>query len=97
MTTKGTGAGLKTTETSGQTRRELTIQFNEISEPGAYYNHDTGSLYRVPAEILSLGHSPLLNIVTLDENFVTKVSDNPWVPLSKARQICCNMDFAVNF
>ncbi len=33
--------------------RKVTIPFNEISEPGAYYSHDTGWLYRVPDEGVS--------------------------------------------
>ncbi len=84
-------------EGTTQTVRFTTTPFNEITEPGVYYNHETGWLYRIPGEILSLGHSPLLNIVSTNENFVTKISDDPWLPVSKARQICANMDLAVNF
>jgi hypothetical protein len=78
-------------------RKGATFPFNEITEPGSYYNHNTGWLCRVPDDILALGHSPLMNIVSYDENFVTKISDDPWIPVNKARQICSNMDFAVNF
>ncbi len=84
-------------ESTQQTRKFVTEPFNEINEPGVYYNHDTGWLYRVPGEILALGHSPLLNIVSVNETFVTRISDDPWLPVNKARQICANMDLAVNF
>lgn len=87
-------AGMEGTQ---QTHKFVTTPFNEINEPGVYYNHNTGWLYRVPGDILALGHSPLLNIVSSHENYVTKISEDPWLPVSKARQICANMDLAVNF
>lgn len=78
-------------------RTNITVSFNEITDPGTYYNHNTGWLYRVPGESLSLGHSPTINCLSNDENLVTKISDDPFVPVNKARQICSNMDFLVNF
>jgi hypothetical protein len=95
--TKRTGSYSPTSEGTMTTRSHMTIPFNEISEPGVYYSHDTGWLYRVPEDMLALGHSPLINVVSIDENFVTKISGDPWLPVNKARQICANMDFAVNF
>lgn len=77
--------------------RKVTIPFNEITESGAYYCHDTGWLYRVPDEGVSLGHSPTMNIVSRDENIVTRIAEDPWIPLNKAREICSNLDLAVNF
>ena len=79
------------------TRRNITVPFNEITEPGAYYCHNTGWLYRIPQDILALGHSPVMNVCSLDECFVTKISEDPWIPVNKAREVCCNWDFAVNF
>ena len=95
--TKRTGSFSSTSEGTSTTRKNMTIPFNEIGEQGVYYNHDTGWMYRVPDDMLSLGHSPLINIVSNSENFVTKISGDPWLPVNKARQICANMDFAVNF
>lgn len=77
--------------------KSFTVSFNDIREPGAYYSHDTGWLYRVPSDMLALGHSPLINIVSGQGNYVTKIAEDPWIPVNKARQICSNMDFAVNF
>lgn len=87
------------TPTEGTTsqRSRVTEPFNEINEPGAYYNHETGWLYRIPEDMLSLGHSPVMNVVGNDEVLMTKIADDPWIPLNKARQICANLDFAVNF
>ena len=78
-------------------RRNITVPFNEITEPGCYYCHWTGWLYRVPDDGLAAGHSPYLNICSYEECFVTKISEDPWVPVGKAREICANWDFAVNF
>jgi hypothetical protein len=78
-------------------RSPIATAFNDISEPGTYYNHDTGWLVRIPEEALSPGHSPFLNVVSRDLNFVTKISDDPWIPVNKARQLCSNLDFMVNF
>ena len=79
------------------THAHMTIPFEEVTEPGTYYCRDTGWLYRMPEESLANGHSPLVNIVSKDEIFVTKISDNPWIPLGKAREICSNLDLEVNF
>lgn len=84
-------------ESNVPTGKHVTIPFNEIGEPGTYYNHDSGWIFRVPEEALALGHSPVLTVLANDENYVTKISDDPWLPAGKARQICSDMDFAVYF
>lgn len=84
-------------EEGAPTRKHVTIPFNEIYDPGTYYNHDTGWIFRIPEEALALGHSPVMTVLCQDENYVTKISDDPWLPANKARQICSDMDFAVNF
>lgn len=76
---------------------QVTVPFSNISDPGTYYFHPTGMLFRIPGECLAQGHSPLLNICWNEECYCTKISDDPWVPLNKAREVCCNWDFAVNF
>ena len=78
-------------------RIHMTGLFNDNTETGDYYFHPTGCLYRVPTDSISLWHSPLMNICSSDECFVTKVSDDPWIPLNKARELCSNWDFCVNF
>lgn len=77
--------------------KNVTIPFNDLYEQGAYYSHATGWLYRVPEESLSPGHSPTMNIMSGDEHYVTKISDDPWIPVNKAREIASNKDFVVNF
>lgn len=77
--------------------RNVTAPFNQVTESGTYYCHNTGWLYRIPDDNLVLGHSPVLHICSLDDCMLTKISEDPWIPVTKAREVCCNWDLAVNF
>lgn len=96
MTTKRTAVPTSVREALGG-EKHFTISFNQVEDPGVYYNHSTGWLYRIPDDGLSAGHSPLMNILSREENLVTKISSDPWIPINKAREICSNMDFFINF
>lgn len=74
-----------------------TFPFDQINEPGTYICRWNGHLIRVPEDGVADGRSPLLNIVGPEPLYVTKISDNPWIPLTKARMIAANFDLAVNF
>ena len=88
MNTTGcdTGAGFGT-----------TVPFASISEPGCYVCNWSGHLLRVPEDGVAPGRSPLINIVGCEPLFVTKISDNPFIPVTKARLLACNCDCNVNF
>ena len=73
------------------------IRFECISEPGAYVCNWSGHLLRVPEDAIAPGRSPLITIVGVDNLFVTKISDNPFVTLTKARLEAANADVNVNF
>jgi len=77
--------------------KHVTVPFNDISDPGAYYFHPTGALFRIPPDGVAPGHSPVMNICWAEECYCTKICDDPWVPLNKARELCANWDFSVNF
>jgi hypothetical protein len=87
----------QTQKSTGHNWQQMTVPFNKIQEPGAYYYHGTGALFRVPSEAVSQGHSPIMNFCSTEEPICTKISDDPWVPLNKAREICANSDFCVDF
>lgn len=72
------------------------VEFNEMTEPGCYIT-DQGSLFRVPSEALSAGHSPRITLVSKDVTLVTRISDNPYAPISKIREWAANADLVVNF
>ena len=73
------------------------VPFESINEPGAYVCNWSGHLLRVPDDAVTPGRSPLINIVGNDPLFVTKISDNPFMPVTKCRLMACNLDVAVNF
>ncbi len=71
--------------------------FDQVQTPGAYVVHNTGHLVRVPEDALSLGRSPLVDIVANEPMLVSKISENPYLPLTKARILACDADLPVNF
>jgi len=74
-----------------------TCPWSEITEPGCYLFHNTGHLVRVPEDAVAPNRSPVVSISSRDEVWVTKLSPDPWIPISKARQICADNDLPVNF
>ncbi len=97
MAGRRTGTYQANFDTTKTTRKNVTVPFNEMNEPGCYYCHQSGWLYRVPEDGLAPGHSPMITVCSADQNFVTKISDDPYTPVGKAREICANWDFFVNF
>jgi len=97
MSSKHMTGFMPTSEPTRTLTKSVTCPYNEITDPGAYYCQQTGWLYRVPTEAIAPGHSPVSTVVSAQECFVTKISNDPWIPLNKAREICSNYDFAVNF
>ena len=90
-----------TTQTEVQkvhsTYRISRIPFGEIRDPGCYVNVDTGELLRLPLEVLEKGHSPIFEIVSLTGPMMVKLTDDPWLPIGKARQVAADLDIYVNF
>ena len=75
----------------------MVVPFDQINEPGCYICNWSGHLLRVPPDGVQLGRSPLLSIIGCEPVFVTKISDNPFIPLTKARLLAANCDVNVNF
>ena len=85
------------TNTDCTTQFGAVIPFENINEPGCYICNWSGHLLRVPEDGVAAGRSPLVNIIGCEPLFVTKLSDNPYIPLTKAKMIASNLDCAVNF
>lgn len=95
------------------TRKQSTLKslaWDEISEPGAYVEVSTGTLYRVPREVLMEGAAPLVEkqsesgpqLVRVDSKpFVlskfVRVSGNPYIFSLGARMICVEHDIQPRF
>lgn len=73
------------------------FNFDQIDSPGAYVCNWSGHLVRIPEDAVSHGRSPVLEFVARDDLHVTKVSDNPFIQLTKARMIASDLDLNVNF
>ena len=73
------------------------VPFESIQDPGCYVCNWTGHLLRVPEDGVAPGRSPLINIIGADQLFVTKLSDNPFITITKAKMIASNLDCNVNF
>ena len=73
------------------------VPFEAINEPGCYICNWSGHLLRVPEDGVAPGRSPLINVIGAEPLYVTKISDNPYIPLTKARMVACNYDINVNF
>ena len=92
--------GTQTTTTyqnESNTYTGSVIPFENINEPGCYVCNWSGHLLRVPQDGVAPGRSPVINIVGMEPLFVTKLSDNPYIPLTKARLVASNLDCSVNF
>ncbi len=74
-----------------------SIPFEGIAEPGCYVCNWSGHLLRVPEDGVAPGRSPLITMVGCEPLFVTKISDNPYIPTTKAKMLACNFDLNVNF
>lgn len=73
------------------------VAFENINEPGCYVCNWTGHLMRVPQDGVARGRSPLLNIIGREPLYATKLTDDPFIPVTKARMLASNYDIAVNF
>ena len=75
----------------------MLVPFDQLNEPGCYICNWSGHLLRVPQDGVQFGRSPLLSIIGREPVFVTKISDNPFIPLTKARLLAADCDVNVNF
>ncbi len=74
-----------------------TLPLDSINAPGAYVCAWSGHLLRVPEDGVSPDRSPTLDMVGSKPLLVTKISDNPFVALTKARLLASDFDIHVNF
>jgi hypothetical protein len=76
-------------------RAQIPIQ--SISDPGCYVCSCCGHLWRVPEDGVGPGRSPVISITGSGPLYATKISDNPWIPLTTARALASSVDCLVNF
>jgi hypothetical protein len=71
--------------------------WEELREAGAYVEEGSGNLFRVPQEALVAGCSPIIGRVSNGASRLVRVSDNPSVPLLKARMVAADHNIEPNF
>lgn len=74
-----------------------TLPLANANEPGAYICNWSGHLLRIHEDGVVPGRAPLLDIVGHEPLSVTKIADNPFIPVTKARMLAADMDVSVNF
>ena len=92
-----TGSHSTTKSMDSNTAIGTTVPFESIQAPGCYICNWSGHLLRIPEDGVAAGRSPLVNIVGPEQLFVTKISENPFITLTKAKMIASNIDCNVNF
>ena len=73
------------------------VPFESINEPGCYICNWSGHLLRVPEDAIKPGRSPLMSLTGTGPPFVTKICNDPFIPVSKARLLAADCDQIVNF
>ncbi len=89
-----------TQETSTSQVANLTpirVPFSEIHEPGAYVSNLTGHLMRIPEDAVKPSRTPVVDLVANEPLIFTKISDNPFIAINKARMLSCDLDLPVQF
>ena len=88
---------VKTQETETRTHGFTQIAFGDVNQPGAYLSNWTGHLVRIPEDAVKQGRSPVLEILGKEPMLLTKLSDDPFCSITKARMIAADYDLPVNF
>jgi hypothetical protein len=80
-------------------RRATLPEFawEQITEPGAYVEKESGDLYRIPEEALVMGGSPMIRKTSLAAPRFVQLSKNPYIPTLEARMLCAEHNIRPNF
>ena len=73
------------------------MRLDEITEPGVYACRRTGDLIRVVRPHVSSGEAELIERHSGQSIYVTPLSTDPFLPISRARQVAANLGLPVNF
>ena len=91
------GATITSMNTKSNTNVLPTFCWNDINEPGCYYLYEWGCLARVPNDGVADGRSPKITFFSSSNPVCCKLSDDPYVSVSKARQLAADHDYPVSF
>ena len=89
-------ATTKLKETEGR-NFAARLPFDDLNECGTYISEWSGHLIRVPEDGVKAGRSPVIEILGKNPMYVVKLSDNPFLPVTKARMLAADLDLSINF
>jgi hypothetical protein len=72
-------------------------RIDEMFEPGTYVCLWNGQLLRVQDDAIIPGRPPAFSIVGKETLYVTKISDDPNLPLAQARVLASQLDVQLTF
>lgn len=75
----------------------VCIPFDTVQSPGSYVCNWSGYLLRVPVGALGPPCGRTINIVGSEPLFVTKISDDPTIPVPRAREVASSLNLRVCF
>jgi len=78
-------------------RKSSALPLDTVCSPGAYVCNWSGHLLRVPSGSLATTGTLALNIVGGEPLTVTKISDDPDLPLPQARGLAWRLGLSVGF
>ena len=87
----------ETAETHHRRGGFITCEFEDVNSPGVYVERQTGNLLRIPEDALAPGRSPALEVLSNEPWIVTKISNDPYLPVTKARMVAADFDLTINF
>ncbi len=80
-----------------RSRGGVAMPLNAVTSPGTYVCHWSGHLLRVPPRGLGRDGALGVDIVGSEPLVVTKISDDPDLPLSKARGLAWSFGLTIGF
>jgi hypothetical protein len=75
----------------------VSVPFDTIQDTGTYVCNWNGFLLRVPSGALTPGRGRLINIVGSEPLLVTRISEDPALPVHQARELAQEIGLRVNF
>lgn len=90
----------QTGDQSGQIERRgqlMSVTWDELDSEGAYVDQRTGDLFRVPQQAVIRGASPIIQKVSHGQDRLVRVSEDPYCPILRAREVAANNNISPNF
>ncbi|MEK6674450.1 MAG: hypothetical protein AABZ47_02210 [Planctomycetota bacterium] len=74
------------------------VPLGSVQNSGTYICNWDGRLFRLPiGESSPGGQTPMFNLVSKEPLFLTKLSSDPFMPISEARSAASSLNVHVNF